>query len=88
MGQVVVRSFTSDEQFSIEPQAGNTLLMAGLGQGQDMPFSCMCGDCHTCKVHVREGAELLQMPHAGEVMSLDAEELAQGYRLACQTFFK
>jgi ferredoxin len=88
MPHVRVRSFTSDEEFTIEAQPMNTMLMAGLAQGLDMPFSCMCGDCHTCKVHVEDGTEHLQDPHPGEAMSLDEQDLADGYRLACQTFFR
>jgi ring-1,2-phenylacetyl-CoA epoxidase subunit PaaE len=85
---VVVRAFTDDQEYRIPPRPGMTLLMCGLGQGLDMPYSCMCGDCHTCKVTVLLGHDHLMEPHIGETQSLGEAELAEGFRLACQTILR
>lgn len=86
--EVVVRAFTDDQEYHVPHCSGMTLLMCGLSRGLDMPYSCMCGDCHTCKVTILEGHEHLMEPHVGESLSLGDEELGQGFRLACQTILK
>ena len=42
------------------------------------------GDCPSCVVSVKTGAELLSTPSAAEEKQLGDEYLGQAYRLACQ----
>ena len=56
------------------------LLQHLLSKGVDAPHSCRSGECGACIVRVVEGT--VGMEH-NDV--LDADELAEGYRLACQT---
>ena len=48
-------------------------------KGVDAPFSCRSGECGACCFQLIEGA--VEMEH-NDV--LDSDELADGYRLACQ----
>jgi len=62
---------------------GTRLLEAASIAG--LPLDLPCGGegvCGKCRVRVREGA---QPPTAAEVKSFTPEELADGYRLACQS---
>ena len=56
------------------------LLQYLLSKGVDAPFSCRSGECGACCFQLIEGT--VEMDH-NDV--LDADELADGYRLACQT---
>jgi ferredoxin len=52
-----------------------------------IPFRCASGNCGTDRVRVLEGAENLDPPRRRERDRL-GELLAQGYRLACQTYVR
>lgn len=58
--------------------AGQTVLEAGLGAGEAMPFSCAMGGCGACKVKLEEGEVDMEEPSC-----LSREERAAGYVLAC-----
>jgi 3-phenylpropionate/trans-cinnamate dioxygenase ferredoxin reductase subunit len=59
-----------------------TLLHAALRAGIDFPHSCRVGSCATCKCKLVQG-KVRELTRASYVLS--AEELAQGYILACQS---
>jgi ferredoxin, 2Fe-2S len=77
-----------DVEVEVEPQPAMTLLLAAISQGRDIPFACLGGECHTCKVRILDGAGELMDPHEGELISLGEEEIQQGYRLSCQALCK
>jgi 3-ketosteroid 9alpha-monooxygenase subunit B len=55
------------------------LLQHLLSKGVDAPFSCRSGECGACIVQLVEGAVEMEQNDV-----LDSDELADGYRLACQ----
>ena len=59
---------------------GENILDAGIRHGADLPFSCKSGICATCKCRVRSGEVEMDIEHG-----LDAESIAQGYVLSCQS---
>ncbi|MBN1284806.1 MAG: DUF4445 domain-containing protein [Anaerolineae bacterium] len=68
----------------VEVEAGVTLLDAAQQAG--IGLSAVCGGagvCDTCLVYVREGR--VSPPNLVEEADLDADDLAAGLRLACQT---
>jgi ring-1,2-phenylacetyl-CoA epoxidase subunit PaaE len=65
----------------IEMPAGATVLEAALAHDIDVPFSCRAGVCSTCRCRLTEGEVEMAANHA-----LEDYEVAQGYRLSCQSF--
>ncbi|RLT95104.1 NADH:ubiquinone reductase (Na(+)-transporting) subunit F [Ketobacter sp.] len=59
-----------------------TILNAALRQGIRFPHSCRVGGCATCKCRLTRG-KVKELTEAAYVLS--AEELDQGYILACQS---
>lgn len=66
---------------TIEVPAGMTVLEAALAADIDVPFACRAGVCSTCRCKVTEGEVEMAANHA-----LEDYEVAQGYRLSCQSF--
>lgn len=63
------------------PQSANeTILNAALRSRPDVPFACAGGVCGTCRAKVVEGDYKMDENYA-----LEAEEVAKGYVLTCQT---
>lgn len=68
-----------------ECPAGQSLLEAAQGLGVDLVSLCGGkGTCHRCKVQVLDGS--VSPPTESEESSLSPQELAEGYRLACQIY--
>lgn len=67
---------------SIRVEPGETLLQAALRSGIDFPHSCRVGGCATCKCRLLQG-KVRELTETGYILS--AEELDQGYILACQS---
>jgi ferredoxin, 2Fe-2S len=65
---------------------GTYLIDAAKRLGAPLGTGCMRGkgDCATCLVHVSIGADLLSASGTIEQTALGAEQLNQGFRLACQ----
>ncbi|MCY1279814.1 3-ketosteroid-9-alpha-monooxygenase, ferredoxin reductase component [compost metagenome] len=68
------------QQHEIACQPGDTLLQSCKAAGLDVPFSCEEGFCGACMCQVQEGASQLAR---NDVLS--AQELADGWTLACQS---
>ena len=66
---------------------GTYLIDAAKRLGASIGSGCVRGkgDCETCVVHVSIGSDLLSVPGPAEQTALGAEQLNQGFRLACQT---
>lgn len=62
------------------------LLRVAIRHECGLPFKCASGNCGTDRVRVTAGAENLSPPRRRERETLGEELLAQGYRLACQTY--
>ncbi len=66
---------------------GTYLIDAARRMGATLGAGCTAGkgDCPSCVISVKSGAELLSTPSAAEEKQLGNEYLVQSYRLACQT---
>jgi len=64
----------------------SNLLRVSLREKGGIPFKCGGGLCGTCKCRVTEGAANLDAIKPKERRHLTEEELAAGWRMACQTF--
>ncbi|HEV2836426.1 MAG TPA: 2Fe-2S iron-sulfur cluster-binding protein [Pyrinomonadaceae bacterium] len=66
---------------------GTYLIDAARRMGATLGAGCTAGkgECPSCVVSVKTGAELLSPPSAVEQRQLGVEHLDQSYRLACQT---
>lgn len=62
------------------PSDGSTLLDAAMRAGADLPFSCKGGVCSTCKARILEGQVEMEVNYG-----LEADEVANGYVLTCQS---
>lgn len=82
--QTLIKIEQHDRTFTLIPFSGITMLDAALSQNQPIDYKCRKGNCGKCKVRVLEGSALLSSPTSKELSTLK-KELAEGYRLACQT---
>ncbi|BAV09315.1 ring-1,2-phenylacetyl-CoA epoxidase subunit PaaE [Filimonas lacunae] len=69
------RSFDFDLSYN-----SDNILDAALHHGADLPYSCKGGVCCTCRAKLVEGEVDMEVNYA-----LEAEEVAQGYILTCQS---
>ena len=70
----------NEQSITVEPR--ETVLLAALRNGIDFPNSCRVGGCGTCKCKLTSG-KVKELTETGYLLS--AEELDQGYVLACQS---
>lgn len=69
------------KRFKFQLERGDTsILDAALQRSADLPFACKGGVCCTCRAKLLEGEVDMQVNYA-----LEAEEVAAGYILACQS---
>lgn len=71
---------------SVETERDANLLRTSIRHEGSVPFKCGGGLCGTCKVRIASGHENLSGVTKKEIERLGLDKLAQGYRLACQTF--
>ncbi len=77
---VTVRLDGRDTSFRL-PRDTETILDAALRWRSELPFACTNGVCGTCRCRLVEGeVEMVQN------FALEPDELARGYRLACQSY--
>lgn len=62
------------------PYEGSSVLEAALMEGVDLPFACKGGVCCTCRAKLLAGKVEMDANYA-----LEADELAAGYILTCQS---
>ena len=62
------------------PEDGPSILDAALKAGADLPYACKAGVCCTCRARITEGEVRMDANY-----TLEAAEVAAGYRLACQS---
>ena len=67
------------------PENSNLLRVSLRGQG-GIPFKCGGGLCGTCKCRIETGLEHADAVKPKERKHLSDDDLAAGYRMACQTF--
>jgi ring-1,2-phenylacetyl-CoA epoxidase subunit PaaE len=80
ISRVKVNSDGLELEFELGYDEDN-LLDAAMAAGADLPFSCKGGVCATCKARLVHGDVHMHLNY-----SLEADELAQGYILTCQSY--
>lgn len=85
--QVHITFIPKGERRVSAPHNSN-LLRVSLREQGGIPFKCGGGLCGTCKCRIVLGVENTDAVKAKERKHLTEEDLAQGYRMACQTFVR
>ena len=79
VSRVTVRLDGISHSFNL-PYEGASVLETALMEGVDLPFACKGGVCSTCRAKLLEGKVEMDLNYA-----LEADELAAGYVLTCQS---
>ena len=69
----------------VAPENSNLLRISIREQG-GIPFKCGGGICGTCRCKIESGIEHTDAIKPKERKHLSDADIAQGYRMACQTF--
>ncbi|SUA89494.1 Ferredoxin [Pandoraea pulmonicola] len=70
----------------VEAPPNSNLLRVSLREKGGIPFKCGGGLCGTCRCRVEQGREHTDEVKQKERRHLSPDDLANGYRMACQTF--
>jgi ferredoxin len=79
-------TFITNEGKTITAAEGVSLLRISIREKGGIPFKCGGGLCGTCKCRIEQGLEHTDAVKPKERKHLTEAELAEGYRMACQTF--
>ncbi|HRP97105.1 MAG TPA: 2Fe-2S iron-sulfur cluster binding domain-containing protein [Rhodocyclaceae bacterium] len=78
---------TNDNKVVSAPENSN-LLRVSLREKGGIPFKCGGGLCGTCKCRIETGIENTDAVKPKERKHLSADDIRNGFRMACQTFVK
>ena len=81
-------TFISNDNKLVEAPDNSNLLRVSLREKGGIPFKCGGGLCGTCKCRIEQGLDNTDEVKAKERKHLSDEDLAAGFRMACQTFVK
>jgi ferredoxin len=84
----VTVTFISNGGKTVTVPADSNLLRISLRYQGGIPFKCGGGLCGTCKCRIEAGIEHTDAVKPKERRHLTEADLANAYRMACQTFFK
>ena len=79
-------TFLNNKERQVSAPANSNLLRVSLREQGGIPFKCGGGVCGTCKCRIVLGREHTDAVKPKERKHLDEVQLAEGYRMACQTF--
>ncbi|MBK6006058.1 2Fe-2S iron-sulfur cluster binding domain-containing protein [Ramlibacter ginsenosidimutans] len=79
-------TFVPQNERRVSAAHNSNLLRVSLREQGGIPFKCGGGVCGTCKCRIVLGIENTDAVKAKERKHLSDEQLAQGFRMACQTF--
>ncbi|WP_269932657.1 2Fe-2S iron-sulfur cluster-binding protein [Aminobacter sp. HY435] len=82
---ITITFITNDGKQATAPDNSN-LLRVSLREKGGIPFKCGGGLCGTCKCKIETGIENTDAVKPKERNHLTPEDLAAGFRMACQTF--
>jgi ferredoxin len=85
---VVSVTFLSNAGKVVTAPEDSNLLRVSLREKGGIPFKCGGGLCGTCRCKIEQGLENTDAIKAKERKHLTEADIAQGYRLACQTFLR
>lgn len=82
---ITITFITNDGKQATAPDNSN-LLRVSLREKGGIPFKCGGGLCGTCRCKIETGIENTDAVKPKERNHLTPEDLAAGFRMACQTF--
>ena len=82
---ITITFITNDGKQATAPDNSN-LLRVSLREKGGIPFKCGGGLCGTCKCRIVTGIENTDAVKPKERNHLTPDDLAAGFRMACQTF--
>lgn len=80
-------TFVTNDMKTVTAAANSNLLRVSLREKGGIPFKCGGGLCGTCRCLIIAGRDNLDPVKPKERKHLTEADLAEGYRMACQTFF-
>ena len=83
---MITVTFISNDNKTVSAPDNSNLLRVSLREKGGIPFKCGGGLCGTCKCRIERGLEHTDAIKAKERDHLSENDLASGYRMACQTF--
>jgi ferredoxin len=86
VAEKVFVTFVTNDGKKVAASPGSNLLRVSLREKGGIPFRCGGGLCGTCRCHIEQGAENLDAVKTKERKHLTDADLANGFRMACQTF--
>jgi ferredoxin len=82
---IQITFLTNDNKVVSAPPNSN-LLRVSLREKGGIPFKCGGGLCGTCRCRIEQGREHTDDVKPKERKHLTEADIANGYRMACQTF--
>jgi len=79
-------TFITNQAKVVSAPENSNLLRVSLREKGGIPFKCGAGLCGTCRCKIEQGIEHTDAVKDKERKHLSDEDLANGYRMACQTF--
>ncbi|MFC7476154.1 2Fe-2S iron-sulfur cluster-binding protein [Dankookia sp. GCM10030260] len=83
---MITVTFVSNDGKIVEAPETSNLLRVSLRENGGIPFKCGGGICGICKCRIERGREHADAIKPKERKHLTEAELAEGWRMACQTF--
>lgn len=80
-------TFISNNDKVVLAKESGSLLRLSIREKGGIPFKCGGGLCGTCKCKIEAGIENTDAIKPKEKKHLTDDDFANGYRMACQTFF-
>ena len=79
-------TFLTSGGATVTAPENSNLLRVSIREKGGIPFKCGGGLCGTCRCRIEEGIENTDAIKPKERKHLTEEQLAEGWRMACQTF--
>lgn len=85
-GDMPTITFITNQGKVVTAPENSNLLRVSLRERGGIPFKCGGGLCGTCRCRIEQGIANTDAVKPKERNHLTDEDLANGYRMACQTF--
>ena len=83
---MITVTFITNDMKAVKAAENSNLLRLSLRYGGGIPFKCGGGLCGTCRCLIEVGHEHTDAIKPKERKHLTEADIANGYRMACQTF--
>jgi ferredoxin len=84
--RLITITFVTNDGKTVSVPPDSNLLRVSLREKGGIPFKCGAGICGTCRCRFESGLEHADKVKQKERKHLTDEDIANGYRMACQTF--